>query len=163
MKLKIIGGLFILFILAQLIPFGHDHDNPVVVKEPAWDTLQTRETFMRVCGDCHSHHTKWPWYSNVAPVSWLVQHDVEEGRAHFNVSMWGIQKKNEGHEAAEEVEEGDMPMWIYAALHSKARLDEADKESLIKGLKATFGSDSDKDMSMEHDEDEAESKDDDSD
>lgn len=123
----------------QFIPYGKDHTNLPVMSEPQWDSEQTKELFNRACADCHSNETKYPWYSNVAPVSWLVAHDIEEGREHFNVSLWGIQKKNEGEDAAKEVREGKMPMWIYTLTHPEARLSETEKQALISGLEKTFG------------------------
>jgi mono/diheme cytochrome c family protein len=143
MKTKIVIGMLVLFVLIQFVPYGRDHANPQVISEPPWDSIQTRALFMRACGDCHSHETKWPWYSNVAPVSWLVQRDVEEGREHFNVSAWGHQKKNDGDEAAEEVREGDMPMPIYLLTHPEARLSDEEKARLISGLVKTFGEEDD--------------------
>jgi len=131
------------FGLIQLIPYGKDHTNPPVVKEPKWDSKETRELFMRACGDCHSNETKWPWYSNIAPISWLVYRDVKEGREHFNVSMWGVQKKNKGDEAYEELKEGDMPPFIYLLAHPEARLTKEEKERLLEGLKKTFGTEED--------------------
>ena len=122
----------------QLVPYGRDHTNPAVVREPAWNTPRTRELFFRACKDCHSHETVWPWYSHVAPVSWLVQYDVHEGRSHFDVSAWG-REHNEGDEAAEMVREGEMPLWYYLPAHPEARLAEAERDELIAGLVATFG------------------------
>jgi len=139
MKTKIVIGALALFAAVQFIPFGHDHTNGKVIAEPAWDSPETRALFMRACGDCHSNETKWPWYSYVAPVSWLVAHDVEEGREHFNISAWGYQKKNEGEDAAEEVEKGDMPPLVYLPAHPDAWLGDEEKQVLIEGLKATFG------------------------
>lgn len=129
----------LLLIAIQFIPYGKNHTNPPVIAEPKWDSPQTRTLFMRACGDCHSHETKWPWYSNIAPVSWLVYHDVVEGREHFNISAWGHQKKNEGDEAAEELEEGEMPLKPYLLAHPEARLNKQEKALLIEGLKKTFG------------------------
>ena len=92
-------------LVMQLVPYGRNHSNPPPLAEPMWDSIETRDLFMRYCADCHSSQTRWPWYSHVAPISWLVQHDVNEGREHFNVSVWGLQEKNDGDEAAEAVEE----------------------------------------------------------
>jgi len=136
---KFLFGIMILFVLIQFIPYGKDHTNPPVVSEPKWDTKETKKLFNRACGDCHSHETKWPWYSNVAPLSWSVYHHVTEGREHFNVSAWGHQKKNEGKDAAEEVEEGEMPLKSYLLAHPEAWLSDNEKETLIQGLKNTFG------------------------
>ena len=135
----------LLLIAIQFIPYGKNHTNPPVIAEPKWDSPQTRTLFMRACGDCHSHETKWPWYSNIAPVSWLVYHDVVEGREHFNISAWGHQKKNEGDEAAEELEEGEMPLKPYLLAHPEARLNKQEKALLIEGLKKTFGEKKEKD------------------
>lgn len=123
----------------QTIPYGHSHTNPPRVAEPVWDSPQTRTLFMRACGDCHSHETNWPWYSNIAPLSWLVQRDVDEGRAKFNISTWG-HRENEGEEAAESLQSGSMPPRIYLLTHPPARLSPAEKQALLNGLRVTFGS-----------------------
>jgi mono/diheme cytochrome c family protein len=143
MKKKLIASVIVGLVVMQFIPYGKDHTNPKVIAEPKWDTPQTRELFMRACGDCHSNETKWPWYSNVAPISWAVYRHVEEGREHFNVSVWGLQKKNKGDEAAEEVEEGEMPLASYLLAHPEARLTEKETKQLIQGLKNTFGEEKD--------------------
>lgn len=134
-------GAVALLVLIQLAPFGHDRTNPPVTGQPKWSDPETKATFDRACADCHSHQTKWPWYSYVAPVSWLVIHDVDEGRAHFNVDAWGPQGHNEGDEAAEEVEEGEMPLPIYLPMHPEAKLSDAERAAFAKGLAATFGGD----------------------
>jgi len=136
---KILAIGLLLLVVIQFIPYGKDHTNPKVVAEPKWDTPQTRELFMKACVDCHSNETKWPAYSNVAPISWIVYRHVVEGREHFNVSNWGHQKKNEGEDAAEELEEGEMPLSSYLLAHPEAKLTEAEKKMLIQGLKNTFG------------------------
>lgn len=82
----IVVGLVALFLLIQLIPYGRQHTNPPVVAEPAWDSPQTRDLAVRACFDCLSNDTVWPWYSNVAPISWLVQRDIDEGRQRLNFS-----------------------------------------------------------------------------
>lgn len=143
MKYKILGTVILIAIAIQFIPYGKNHANPPVIAEPEWDSQQTRDLFVRTCADCHSNETKWPWYSLIAPLSWLVQYDVEEGREHFNVSMWGVQKKNEGNEAKEEFEEGEMPPWFYVLLHPDAKLSESERQTLSNGLVATFGEEED--------------------
>jgi len=136
---KVILILIVLLGAIQLIPYGKDHTNPKVLAEPEWDSPKTKETFMRACGDCHSNETKYPWYSSIAPISWAMAHHIEEGREHFNISMWGQQKKNEGDEAVEEVEEGEMPLLSYLLAHPEARLSDEEKKVFIEGLKKTFG------------------------
>ena len=139
MKTKIIKGIILIGIVIQFIPYGRNHTNPPVINEPKWDKPKTREIFMRSCGDCHSNETKWPIYSNIAPISWLIQHDVEDGREHFNISNWLHQKKNKGDEAAEELREGEMPPTVYMTAHPEALLSENEKNKFIVGLIKTFG------------------------
>jgi len=86
--MKLVWWVLILAILIQAVPFGHSHTNPAVTKEPGWDSSDTASLFHRACYDCHSNQTTWPWYSNLAPVSWLVQRDVNEGRRHLNFTQW---------------------------------------------------------------------------
>lgn len=135
---QVLIGLLGLGLLIQLVPYGREHENPATLREPAWDQPRTRELFSRACQDCHSNQTEWPWYSSVAPVSWLVQHDVEEGRSHFNISEWG-RKKNDSDEAAKMVREDEMPPWFYLPAHPEARLSDSERKELIAGLVATFG------------------------
>lgn len=140
MKLLVRGSAagLVLLVLLQFVPYGRDHGNPPVIREPAWDSPRTRSLFFRACRDCHSNETSWPWYASIAPVSWLINRDVEEGRSEFNVSRWG-HGKQEADEAAEMVRDGEMPLWTYLAAHPEARLSEADKRDLIRGLVSTFG------------------------
>ncbi|HUP17908.1 MAG TPA: heme-binding domain-containing protein [Acidimicrobiia bacterium] len=133
--------LLLLLAAAQLVPYGRDHDSPPVAAEPAWDTPTTRELARRACFDCHSNETKWPWYSKIAPLSWLIQRDVDEGRDELNWSEWGPDE--EGDESAETVIEGSMPPGTYSLLHPEARLSDQEIDALVAGLVATFGSDDD--------------------
>lgn len=134
---KILGGLAGLFILMQLVPYGRAHANPPVQTRPQWKGAQTEALFRRACADCHSNETVWPWYSNVAPVSWLVQNHVDEGRSKFNIHTPGFGR--EADEAAETVRKGEMPEKTYLPTHPEARLSAAERDALIQGLQATFG------------------------
>ena len=127
---------------------GVMHTNPPVTHKVNWDSPKTQELFSRVCMDCHSHETKWPWYSYVAPMSFVINHHVNEGREHFNVSASIL---DEAHEAAEEYEEGEMPENGYLTFHPEAELNPEDRAALIAGLKATFVSNYDHDHDHEHD------------
>lgn len=130
-----VGG----FLMIQLVPYGRNHTNPPVTGEPNWDSPQTRELAVRACFSCHSNETTWPWYSNVAPVSWLVQHDTEEGRQRLNFSTWnngGAGRRP--NEAAESVAEGQMPPAVFLITHPEARLTAAEKQALMDGLQATI-------------------------
>lgn len=140
MNMKTVSIAVILGAVAiQFIPYGKDHTNPPVMSEVQWDSPRTQELFNRACADCHSNETKYPWYSDIAPVSWLIAHDIEEGREKMNVSMIGIQKKNKLKDAADEVKEGEMPIPPYLIAHPEARLSDAEKQELANGLEKTFG------------------------
>jgi hypothetical protein len=134
-----IGVVCLACLLVGVLSIGGGQTNPPVIAEPAWDSPRTRELFMRACGDCHSNETVWPWFSKVPFVSWLVTRDVSGGRRAFNVSEWG-QRRNAGGESAEAFQNGQMPPAIYLIQHPEARLSSTERQELIQGLLATFGS-----------------------
>jgi hypothetical protein len=127
-----------LLVAIQLVPFGREHTNPPVTGEPKWDSPTTRALVQRACFDCHSNETTWPWYSHVAPVSWLVQRDVNGGRRHINFTEWNTPPKHT-EDIRHEVEGGDMPPWFYLPMHPNAKLTAADQQALIDGATKTFG------------------------
>jgi mono/diheme cytochrome c family protein len=138
---KIVVGivaLIVAFALAlQIVPYGRAHTNPPVQAEPKWNSPQTRELAQRACFDCHSNTTVWPWYSKVAPMSWLIQHDVDEGRSRLNFSEWN-RPQREARNAARTVQRGAMPPFSYLILHPSARLSSEETLSLIQGLNASL-------------------------
>jgi hypothetical protein len=126
-------------VVIQLVPYGRSHTNPPVTAEPTWDRPETRDLARRACFDCHSNETSWPWYANIAPASWLAQRHVTEGRRALNFSEWD-RPQREAREAAESVREGEMPTRDYLLIHPEARLDPAERLTLIRGLSASLGS-----------------------
>jgi hypothetical protein len=88
----------------------------------------------RSCYDCHSNETRWPWYSNIAPMSWALAHDVEEGREEMSFSHWNTYSRREAEhlreELCEQVEDGEMPLKPYTLMHPRARLSDEDKRVL---------------------------------
>ena len=129
-----IVGLLALALLIQLVPYGHDHSNPPVKAEPAWPSPQTRALAQRACFDCHSDQTVWPWYSNIAPASWLVYGDVVEGRQRVNFSDWNRPEGQYVDEFKEAYFENNMPPANYLLLHPSARLSPAERKQLFDGL-----------------------------
>ncbi len=131
--------LFAAFVAIQAVPYGRGHHNPPVVKEPKWDSPETRAMTKRACYDCHSNETVWPWYTHVAPVSWLVYWDVQEGRKELNFSEWqdGRREGEKESEIREQIAKGEMPPLLYRLIHTEARLTGEDKRKLIEGLAAT--------------------------
>jgi Haem-binding domain len=129
-----------LFIVAAAIQFiKPELTNPPVEPKMSFAASadfspETVRILSRSCTDCHSHSTNWTWYSHVAPVSWLMADDVKEGRQHLNLSEWGSLSKEESHvklkEICSEVQDGEMPLWIYTLMHKEARLSPSDKDTL---------------------------------
>ena len=130
--------VLIVGVLIQFIPYGHNHADPPVRKEPDWNSPATRELFRRACFDCHSNQTVWRWYSYVAPVSWLVQNDVDGGRFHLNLSEWDHPQRH-AKDVAAQVQQGDMPLRYYLPLHPAAKLSSSEKQELIDGAGKTLG------------------------
>lgn len=98
---------------------------------------------MRACFDCHSNQTVWPWYSNIAPASWLITWDVNRGKEHLNFSDWSNQVSSEHglrhlSEVGEIILRGEMPPSQYLILHPQANLTQAEKQALADGLQKTF-------------------------
>jgi cytochrome c551/c552 len=114
---------FVIALVIQAVPVTRD--NPPVTG-PIQAPAPIAATLRRACFDCHSHETTWPWYSRIAPASWLVAHDVHEGREHVNFSTWMSLSPDEQRKRflkmAEEIEKGAMPPGIYTPMHPDARL-----------------------------------------
>jgi len=153
LKVDIPITLFVMLLVMQAVPYGRSHANPPITGEPAWDSPQTEALARRACYDCHSNETRWPWYASIAPVSWLVQRHVSDGRSELNFSKFD-QPQKEAHESAEKLEEGEMPMWEYIILHPESRLSDVEKRALLRGLQATFGGESNEENELHHDDDE---------
>ncbi len=135
--LKGVTGLAVVFIASQIIPYGRNHTNPPVRQEPKWDRLETRLMARHACMDCHSNQTVWPWYSSIAPFSWLIERDVNEGRHELNFSEWDRPQKD-AQESAKVIRSGAMPPRSYLLAHPEARLEPVEKEALAIGLEKTL-------------------------
>ncbi|HMG20735.1 MAG TPA: heme-binding domain-containing protein [Kofleriaceae bacterium] len=119
----------------QIVPYGRAHSNPATIKEPQWHSARTRELAERACFNCHSNRTTWPWYANVAPLSWFVQADVEAARSIINFSEW-----NRTYDLAlysgQSIRTGNMPPIKYSLAHPEANLTEQEARELATGLDA---------------------------
>jgi len=93
----------------------------------------------RSCNDCHSNRTIWPWYSQIAPVSWLLADDVNDGRKEMNFSEWATftprRTARKLQEICEQVEQHKMPLKKYIPLHPSAKLSDADRKTLCEWAK----------------------------
>jgi hypothetical protein len=110
-------------VLIQLVPIQRSNP-PVTGDIPAPNDVKV--ALRRACYNCHSHETEWPWYSRVAPVSWLIAHDVSDGREHLNFSTWdqvaSREKIERWKETWRQLQEGDMAPWYYLPVHGEATL-----------------------------------------
>ncbi len=138
--LALLGLVIGALIVIQFIPSGYSHSNPPVVAEPEWDSEATRMLAVRACFDCHSNETVWPWYSRIAPMSWIMEEDVRRGREALNFSEWTAEAaaELETEEAVELIAKNEMPLPYYNILHPEARLSANEKGQLITGLMATL-------------------------
>ena len=134
-------ALGVVFALIQLIPYGRDHANPPVTQEVRWDSARTRELALGACYDCHSSLTVWPWYTNVAPASWLIYGDVQDGRETLDFSEWDRPQEAETSDIVEVVRDGSMPPFQYKPLHPAARLTTTERDELAQGLERTLTAD----------------------
>lgn len=122
------------FVAIQFVPFGRDHPNPPVSESAPWPSDRAAAIAERSCVACHSNTTDWPWYSHVAPASWLVTQDVLNGRDEFNVSTWD-DDAGEADDAIETIVEGTMPPLRYVLMHPSARLSEEEQRILIDAFR----------------------------
>lgn len=137
-KKNIFYGLLVLLIVIQV--FRIDKTNPpadpskdlvVLMQPPPHIAVMLKES----CYDCHSNATTYPWYTNVAPVSWWIKNHINDGRKHLNFSTWGNYTTRKAdhklEECVEMTEEGEMPMYSYTVLHGKAKLSKEQQAQLV--------------------------------
>jgi hypothetical protein len=136
MRRVLLVGLGVL-VAIQLVPVSRD-DGPQTA-DATVDAVEAppevKTLLRRACANCHTGATEWPWYSRVAPVSWLVAHDVHEGREHLDFGTLPAAKPKRKAklfgEIAEVVEEGGMPLRSYRWMHPEARLTDAERKVIV--------------------------------
>jgi hypothetical protein len=128
-----IATLGVAAVAIQFVPV--DRTNPPV-EGAVFAPAEVESVLRRACYDCHSNETNWPWYSHVAPISWLTAHDVHEGRDALNFSTWSALDRKAQLDAIgkswEEVQDHDMPPWYYLPLHWNAHLSSEDR-AVVRG------------------------------
>jgi hypothetical protein len=124
--------LALVFLISQFLRI--DKQNPPIISDIPADS-SVKSILKRSCYDCHSNETKWPWYSNVAPVSWLISNDVKDARKHLNFSEWGsysLEKRSSKlDDIRDQIRQGEMPLWYYSLMHSDARIKQKEREKII--------------------------------
>lgn len=136
-------SLLVILVAIQFIPTNipeNKTDNPGDIIQIGNVNEEVAIILKTSCYDCHSNQTNFPWYSKVAPVSWLVAHDMNEGREELNFSEWGSYPKRrlikKLEEIGEEVDEGEMPLPIYTLMHGDAKLSAEQKKLLVEWTKS---------------------------
>jgi hypothetical protein len=142
MKNKILLGLVLVFSVMQLfriekVEFEEPTSNGIVSYEKP--SIEVTQLLEETCLNCHSNQIDYPWYSEIAPVSWWIADHIEEGREHLNFSEWAqysdAKKEHKAEESWEEVEEKEMPLESYTYAHSEADLTAEQREILIEYFK----------------------------
>lgn len=122
--------IFILFLMMQLIQV--EKINPTSDKNLEITAPQNIQTMLKTsCFDCHSNHTVWPWYSNVAPMSWIIQDHVVNGRKALNFSLWNEYNDDEKKKKKKKIYRavyGAMPLDSYLSAHDEAKLTKEQRE-----------------------------------
>lgn len=142
MKKKILYSILVLLIIIQF--FRIDKTNPTInisqdFIEITKPPIEIATILKSACYDCHSSETRYPWYTNIAPVSWWIKHHIDEGKEELNFSEWGTYKtKRKDHkleEIIEWVEDGEMPLNEYTWTHADSKLTQEQKDLLIGWVK----------------------------
>jgi hypothetical protein len=144
MKKKLKWLLVALVAVFALLQFANPaRTNPPVVHDLMATNApppQVAAILHAACYDCHSHETRWPWYSHVAPMSWLIASDVNEGRTNLNLSDWPADDPKRAAKKLEDMSEkigyGEMPPRKYTMIHVDARLTESQRKDLTDWLDA---------------------------
>lgn len=151
-----LGVLVVSFVGIQFVPVAA-MENPAS-QPPLQEPPEVVAILKRACYDCHSHEVRWPWYSRIAPVSWLVARDVVEGRKGINFSEWPEDEEDRAfsrEQTWDSVESGEMPLWFYLPVHPEANLTEADK-AVLKKWSETEVEEEEEDEEEEEEKDEPE-------
>jgi len=129
-----------MFALIQAVPYGRAHSNPPVTGEPQWATPETRQLMVDACFQCHSNLVEYPWYADVAPMSWATQSHVDDARGEVDFSEFATDP-GKAHESIEEILSGSMPPSYFTRFGLNAAADLTDEEiaTLVAGLRATPG------------------------
>ncbi len=130
------------FLVAQV--FRPNRVNPPVDPAKALQAPPSVQAILdRSCNDCHSNNTRWPWYTNISPLSWWIADHVKEGRRELNFSEFnGYTERRKGkklEEICEQVQQGEMPLKNYVPLHPEAKLSDADQQTLCSWTKQLKG------------------------
>lgn len=140
-SLVVLGSLTLLFLVSQLFQPSPPRptlpgDGPISDHVSVPDEVET--LLRQACYDCHSGETRWPWYSHISPLSWLIVHDVKHGRSNLDFSRWSTDPFREPTPdqrlrwICEDMEKGEMPPALYRLVHPEARLEEEEQKLICE-------------------------------
>lgn len=138
---KILLAILVAFILIQFIrPTKNNSNNEINAISTVVDVpLEVQKILKTSCNDCHSNNTVYPWYSEIAPVSWYLASHVNEGKEHLNFSEWASYNENQKNhiikDLEEELQDKEMPLKSYLIIHENAKLTEAQYKIMIDWVK----------------------------
>ena len=142
MKIVIYSLITLVVVLFIINSIPVNMSNPPITSD-----IKTPDNVKKIlresCYDCHSNETTWYWYTEYAPISWLIAHDVNEGREYLNFSTWDKystkEKKELMHESIETIQEGEMPMKIYELMHPNSKINKDELNTLTSWIKYKYG------------------------
>jgi hypothetical protein len=138
-----IVALLLVWLLVSVLVHSLPHEAPdrgAPLLMGADSPESVRNVLAQACGNCHSQNTRWPWYSQVAPFSWLIEDDVKRAREHLNLSRWNtldaVEQRSLLIAIATVVENREMPLHKYLMFHGEARLSPEDSFQVIEWTQA---------------------------
>ena len=137
-KKKIILFVIAVFIVIQFIQPAHNtrgQEVPADITKTVHIPDKVREIFIRACNDCHSNHTRYPWYVYIQPLGWMMENHIKTGKENLNFSEFGNYSKrkqaNKLRSIGISLEDGSMPLFGYTVMHQAARLGTEEKKMII--------------------------------
>jgi len=148
MRRRILLIIIIILIAIQFIRPAKNQSNDVLPSDIShvYTLPQNVSVILKkACNDCHTNNTVYPWYAQIQPVGWWLNHHIEEGKDELNFNEFGAyavpRQYHKLEEVVEQVKEGEMPIWSYTLIHTNAKLTDEEKQTLInwaQGIRNTM-------------------------
>lgn len=148
MRRRILLIIIIILIGIQFIRPAKNQSNDVLTSDIShvYPVPQNVSVILKkACNDCHTNNTVYPWYAQIQPVGWWLNHHIKEGKDELNFNEFGayaVQRQyHKLEEVVEQVKEGEMPIWSYTLIHTNAKLTDEEKQTLInwaQGIRNTM-------------------------
>ena len=140
--LLLLLGVFLVLQFFQIDKTNPSYDTAQDFMNISQPPADIAEMLKVTCYDCHSYETKYPWYTNIVPISWWIKNHIDHGRKHLNFSEWASYPADKAahklEECYEEVEEAHMPLASYTWMHGSAKLSDEQREGLARWFEAKY-------------------------